>query len=81
MFFSWCSSILKRPQLHHQIDDDGKREQRFEKIHIFLLRNKSWREKVCTSYIRIFFLPIYPVYIFLFSHFSHLGCSVIRALE
>ncbi|KMT02455.1 hypothetical protein BVRB_9g204040 [Beta vulgaris subsp. vulgaris] len=43
--------ILKRPQLHHQIDDDGKREQRFEKIHIFLLRNKSWREKVVRLYV------------------------------
>ncbi|KAK9676237.1 hypothetical protein RND81_11G063300 [Saponaria officinalis] len=37
--------ILRKAQSHHY-DDDSKREQRFEKIHIHLLRNKSWREKV-----------------------------------
>ncbi|XP_056693642.1 callose synthase 7 isoform X2 [Spinacia oleracea] len=43
--------ILKKPQPHHQIDDDGKREQRFERIHISLLRNKSWREKVVRLHV------------------------------
>ncbi|GAB2275112.1 Callose synthase 7 [Dionaea muscipula] len=37
--------VLKRSDLHHQ-DDESKREQRFEKINIPLLHNKSWREKV-----------------------------------
>ncbi|KAL2938817.1 Callose synthase 1 [Bienertia sinuspersici] len=43
--------ILKRPQSHRQTDDDGKREQRFSRIHIFLLRNKSWREKVVRLHV------------------------------
>ncbi|KAL9244286.1 hypothetical protein vseg_018081 [Gypsophila vaccaria] len=42
--------ILKKAQSHHY-DDDSKREQRFEKIHIHLLRNKSWREKVVRLHV------------------------------
>ncbi|XP_074307762.1 callose synthase 7 isoform X3 [Silene latifolia] len=42
--------ILKKAQSHHN-DDDRKREQRFEKIHIHLLRNKSWREKVVRLHV------------------------------
>ncbi|KAK9676530.1 hypothetical protein RND81_11G083100 [Saponaria officinalis] len=42
--------ILRKAQSHHY-DDDSKREQRFEKIHIHLLRNKSWREKVVRLHV------------------------------
>ncbi|XP_021735292.1 callose synthase 7-like [Chenopodium quinoa] len=38
-------------QQDHQINDDGKREQRFERINISLLRNKSWREKVVRLHV------------------------------
>ncbi|GAB2285087.1 Callose synthase 7 [Dionaea muscipula] len=38
-------AVLKKAHPHHLVDE-SKREQRFEKIHIPLLHNKSWREKV-----------------------------------
>lgn len=44
------NDILKKAQQPHQVDDDFKRE-RFDKIHIFLLRNKSWREKVVRLHV------------------------------
>lgn len=38
--------MLKKAQMNHIHGQDDKREQRFEKINILLLCNKSWREKV-----------------------------------
>ena len=70
--FCGCFSILKRDQ----IDDEGKRE-RFVKIHINLLRNKSWREKVHLTVL----LPNTSSILASFSMFLLLGCSVTCALE
>ncbi|GMH10939.1 hypothetical protein Nepgr_012780 [Nepenthes gracilis] len=44
--------VLKKPHPHRQNDhDNNKKEQRFDKIHIPLLHNKSWREKVVRLHV------------------------------
>ncbi|XP_057523088.1 callose synthase 7 [Amaranthus tricolor] len=43
--------VRKRDHPEYQIDADGLRRQRFENIHILLLRNKSWREKVVRLHV------------------------------
>jgi len=56
-----CSSILKKSQPNHL------REQRFEKINILLLSDKSWREKVCHNLV---FFPSFFVNVNISSKWS-----------
>lgn len=64
MVFSAFYRILESVHHHIHHSTDVKKEQRFEKVRIELMLNKSWREKVpLTSlllYVRIVFIR-YPL--------------------